>query len=352
LRPATSSSALSPAIEISGGRNTVPTPGVSVVMPLFNKEPYVRRAIESVLAQTFQDFEIVVVNDGSTDGGSDVVRQIADPRIRRIDQENAGVSAARNRGIHEARSGLIAFLDADDEWLPEFLATILKLRARFPQAGAYATAYRIAKGDGVHRDVIASGFAPGGHMGLLKDYFRSAHKAPISSSSVAVPRGLFERLGGFREGYAMGEDMDMWLRIAAHYDIAYCAKVAAIWRYALQNSACQTRLPEEKSPLSESLRGIEASREVPAEVKRRARAFWTRLIRRDARKFCLGGRKDIAWQLLRETDCRTAPFGTAYTILFVVLPVPLLVGGARLWGLAVRMILRSRQVVLRSLARV
>jgi glycosyltransferase involved in cell wall biosynthesis len=321
-------------------------------MPLFNKGPYVRRAIDSVLAQTFQDFEVVVVNDGSTDDGPGIVKQIQDPRIRLIDQENAGVSAARNRGIGEAQSGLIAFLDADDEWLPEFLTIIMRLRASYPKAGAYATAYRISKGSGVHRDVIAPGFAPAGQMGLIEDYLRSAHKAPISSSSVAVQRRLFERIGGFREGYAMGEDMDMWLRIAAYYDIAYCSTVAAVWRFAVQNSACHTRLPEETSPLSESLREIEASSEVPAEVKRRARVLWTRLTRRDARRFCLAGRKDVAWRLLRRTKPLTAPFGIAYTILFMALPVPVLAGLARQWVAAVRMILRSKQVISRLLMEV
>ena len=223
-------------------------PSISVVIPLFNKQQYVSAAIDSVLSQTFQDFEIVVVNDGSTDDGPEVVRQKRDGRIRLIDQDNGGVSSARNRGIQAALSDVIAFLDADDEWRPEFLSIVMDLRARYPEAGAYATAYRISKGKGLYRDVVASAFARTGRAGLIEDYFGSAHKTLISSSSVAVLRKVFDRLDGFREGYTMGEDMDMWFRIAAHYDIAYSPTIAAVWQFGVGGSACQTKLPTSTGP--------------------------------------------------------------------------------------------------------
>lgn len=95
---------------------------VSVIIPLYNKAPYIQRALYSVFAQTFHDFELIVVDDGSTDGGGDIVACCDDPRVRLIRQENAGPGAARNRGLDEAQGELVAFLDADDEWLPEFLA--------------------------------------------------------------------------------------------------------------------------------------------------------------------------------------------------------------------------------------
>jgi glycosyltransferase involved in cell wall biosynthesis len=323
-------------------------PSISVVIPLFNKERYVSAAIDSVLSQSFQDFEIVVVNDGSTDDGPRVVEQRHDLRIRLIHQNNGGVSAARNRGIREASSDVIAFLDADDEWMPGFLSTIMELRTRYPKAGAYATAYRISKGNGIYRDVIASGFSRAGRAGLIGDYFGSAHRAPVSASSVAVPRRLFDRVGGFREGCAMGEDMDMWFRIAAYYDVAYCPTISAVWRFTVQDSACQTRLPEEKSPITESMRQIEASLDVPAEVKGRARLFWTRHVMRDARSFCRSGRKDVARRLLLQADCRTAPFNAVYTILFVILPAPILAHFTRQWVWLARMVLRSRHFIVRG----
>src|SRR5947207_1112090 len=99
--------------------------GVSVVIPAFNYARFLPAAIDSVLRQTFSDFEILVVDDGSTDDTPQVVASFTGPRIRYIRQENAGLSAARNTGIRNARAPFVAFLDADDEWLPDFLATML-----------------------------------------------------------------------------------------------------------------------------------------------------------------------------------------------------------------------------------
>jgi glycosyltransferase involved in cell wall biosynthesis len=94
---------------------------VSAIIPLYNKAPYIQRALGSVLAQTFRDFELIVVDDGSTDSGGEIVARCSDPRVRLIRQDNAGPGAARNRGLNEAGGEFVAFLDADDEWLPAFL---------------------------------------------------------------------------------------------------------------------------------------------------------------------------------------------------------------------------------------
>ena len=106
---------------------------VSVVIPLCNKESYIRRALNSIVNQSFQDFEVIIVDDGSTDKGAEVVRGFDDPRIRLIQQENSGTFTARNRGIKAARGDLIAFLDADDEWKPEHLEVLLRLQEKYPR---------------------------------------------------------------------------------------------------------------------------------------------------------------------------------------------------------------------------
>ncbi len=116
-------------------------PYFSVVIPLYNKRPYVRRAVDSVLGQSFENFELIVVDDGSTDGGAETLADVVDARFRLVHQENAGEGAARNRGISEARAVWIALLDADDCWLPEHLfETALIIRA-FPDSGLVATGF-------------------------------------------------------------------------------------------------------------------------------------------------------------------------------------------------------------------
>ncbi len=105
---------------------------ISVIIPLFNKEKYINRAIDSVFTQTYQDFEILVVDDGSTDGGPKLVRNYQDPRLRLICQQNEGPGSARNRGIKESTGPYLAFLDADDEWLPDFLRRYVKALKTHP----------------------------------------------------------------------------------------------------------------------------------------------------------------------------------------------------------------------------
>lgn len=103
---------------------------ISIVIPLLNKRPHVRRSLGSVLNQTAQDYKVIVVDGGSEDSGPAIVEKFAslDPRIRLVQQEGKGVSEARNQGIRESKSKLIVFLDADDEWMPDYLETVLKLR--------------------------------------------------------------------------------------------------------------------------------------------------------------------------------------------------------------------------------
>ena len=107
----------------------------SVIIPLYNKAPYIERAVKSVLSQDYPHFEIIVVNDGSSDGGEKIVTKLEDERLKLVSQKNAGVSAARNKGALEAKSEYLAFLDGDDTWEPNFLSELVKLIADFPNAG-------------------------------------------------------------------------------------------------------------------------------------------------------------------------------------------------------------------------
>ena len=215
-------------------------PEISIVIPLYNKEPHIKRAIDSVLAQKVQDFEIVVIDDGSTDEGAEVVKSFTDSRIRLIQQENAGVSAARNKGIEEAKTDLIAFLDADDEWTPTFLETVLRLREKYPDSGAYATAYLFCNHEGKTRIANYKEIPSAPWEGLLNSYFISAAKGehPVCSSAVCIPKKILIIEKGFEVGALWGEDDDMWGRIALKYPIAFSWQIGAIYHLGATNRAC------------------------------------------------------------------------------------------------------------------
>src|ERR1700690_1106881 len=185
---------------------------VSVIMPLYNKELYVERAIRSVLAQSFEDFELIVVNDGSTDNGPEKVRAVKDVRIRIIEQSNAGVSAARNRGIGQAQADLIAFLDADDEWEKDYLETIMRLRDKFPSCGVFATSYFILTEDGKKRRAIIRGLPEKFSESILNNYFFVAAQSdpPLWTSAVAITKHAINSAGGFPVGITAGEDLLTW----------------------------------------------------------------------------------------------------------------------------------------------
>lgn len=214
-------------------------PTISVVIPLYNKAAHIERAVSSVLAQTFQDFEIIVVDDGSTDNGADIVKVINDPRIILLKQKNAGVSVARNRGIEVAKSDLIAFLDADDEWRVEFLYTILRLRKKYPNAGLYATDYVIQINKNSFRKTKINSVPSAPWEGILPNYFKAATlgEPPVCSSAVCIPKSVFEVVGGFPVGEPLGEDLDMWGRIALQYPVAFSRYIGAIYHQEASNRA-------------------------------------------------------------------------------------------------------------------
>lgn len=232
-----------------------PCLAISVVMPLYNKEREVARAIRSVLAQTFSEFELLVVDDGSSDGGSVIVTACGDPRIRMVRQENAGVSAARNRGITEARADLIAFLDADDEWLPEFLETILRLRENFPGCRVYATRYFLCYAGHEERAAVVKMDEPGFQEGLLTNYFQVASHSdpPLWSSAVAVDKAAILDTGGFPVGVIAGEDLLTWARLVARFDIAYCTTPLARFYAPMEMSDRPPRVPQKPDRVAQGL---------------------------------------------------------------------------------------------------
>jgi glycosyltransferase involved in cell wall biosynthesis len=212
----------------------------SIVIPLFNKEKEIERTIDSVLKQTYQRFEIIVIDDGSTDSGPEKVRAFNHTKIFLVSKNNMGVSSARNRGIQEANYELISFLDADDTWKPNYLETILRMRAGFPNSGLYSTAYEIVTSKISRKISCFNGIPSTNFEGILANYFRqSLGELPLCTSAVTVPKQIFTRIGTFMVGEVMGEDIEMWGRIAMRFPIAYSTDRCAIYYQDATNRACQ-----------------------------------------------------------------------------------------------------------------
>ncbi|QGH36257.1 glycosyltransferase [Gracilibacillus salitolerans] len=223
----------------------------TVVIPLYNKEKAIKRAIDSVLNQTYKNFEIIVIDDGSTDFSVEKIRSINNSKIKVIQQKNAGVSAARNKGIYNANFDYIAFLDADDAWKPEFLETINKLINMYPKNGAYATSYEFVKSNGAVDPSNENNSFDLNWEGIVGSYFKESIKTPlISASSVVIPKEVFNKVGYFPLGITRGEDLDMWCRIALKYKIVFSNKSLARYYKDAENMATRKEIEYNKSFMS------------------------------------------------------------------------------------------------------
>lgn len=206
------------------------TPLFSVLIPLYNKERHIQRSLGSVLAQSFDDFEVVVVDDGSTDGSAAVVAAYTDPRIRLIRQANAGVSAARNRGIQEARGKWIAFLDADDAYLPAFLERTVQAIQTFPDAGAAFCRLAVSLSGMAVAQPNTTPIPPirvTDYFAFLLDTKNGGYG--FSSSSAVIRADIFSTAGLFPIGTNNGEDVDMWYRVAMTTPITAIPDALAIY---------------------------------------------------------------------------------------------------------------------------
>ena len=217
---------------------------VSVIIPAYNAGQCIGRAIESVLGQSYSDYEIILVDDGSTDETGEVVKRYGD-KVRYIYQENAGVSAARNTGISAAKGQWIAFLDADDEWLGNKLRLQIKLMTEHSDlqwcgTNRYQSDVKRKRAVG-NAKAINKALAPHGYF---DNYFNASKQGlcPVITSTMMVRQNIFAEIGVFEVGRTSGEDMDLWWRIAHHYPkIGYLAEPLVVVHLDLDNAAFTKR---------------------------------------------------------------------------------------------------------------
>ena len=200
----------------------------SVIIPLYNKASYVAKAISSVLNQTFKDYELVVVDDGSKDDSAKIAEQTIKDHDHcvLIRQGNAGVSLARNNGVAASQGEYLCFLDADDWWEPMFLEEMEKLIEEFPEAGVFGVNYTIVNESKRKTRVAQVGVDKSfekGYINYCQVYAKTMYM-PLTSISVAIPRIVFDEMKGFPDGIKLGEDFMLWIRIAMKYKVAFLNK--------------------------------------------------------------------------------------------------------------------------------
>ena len=210
---------------------------VSVVIPLYNKENSITSTLQSVCAQTYTDFEVLVVNDGSTDNGATLAAKYPDTRIRVINKENGGVCSARNRGIKEAKGEFVALLDGDDQWDKEYLAEQVKMINDFPKAAMWGINFAELNQGKLIRKLETA--LPDAYRGYVENYFEMKGRVSdlFCSSSVVIRKEVFDKVGMFDERLKYSEDIDMWFRIIANYPVAFYDKYMAWYLYDAENRA-------------------------------------------------------------------------------------------------------------------
>ena len=213
----------------------------SVIIPLYNKASYVRKAVDSVLQQTYTDFELIIVDDGSIDDSADIAAKcIAESSIvisyNLVRWPNSGVAAARNKGVSLSTGEYVVFLDADDWWETNFLEEMNRLIQDYPDAGIYAANYVYYKPGKTH--VVFD--MPSGYINYPKVYYATG-AMPVTSITACMPRSVFDEMGGFPSGIRLGEDFLLWAKIAVHYKVAYSNKPLAYYNNDVPTSLRATR---------------------------------------------------------------------------------------------------------------
>jgi glycosyltransferase involved in cell wall biosynthesis len=227
----------------------LPNLPVTVLMTAYNCGMYIEKSINSILNQTYQNFELIIVNDGSKDNSLNVVNSISDSRITLINKTNGGVSSARNVGIKTAKGKYISLLDADDMWDVNYLVVMKKLIEDFPEASFYGCQFYCKNGN----DIKISNQVHD-QRGYIDNYFKAQIKAPVVwSSSVIIKKECFEQIGFFNTKLLRGEDLEMWVRLARNYKLAFEPVPLSYYMIDARNRACYTTPPLENRYLQYKL---------------------------------------------------------------------------------------------------
>ena len=291
----------------------------SVIIPAYNAGAFIKKSIESVLAQTVEGFEIIVVDDGSEDNTGDIVKSINDCRVRYMRQLNGGVSSARNTGILNANGEYICFLDADDVWERNHLEVITRLSEKFPECSVYLTGYKIR----LHNGKTVTKGCPDAAIDMQSDnVFKQIWNYGyfLNTNSIACKKSVFDKVGLFEAGVKNKEDDDMWYRLFCYFSAAITKEPTSI--YIRENSrATASKVVVEDWIFLNRVKDIMASSEVSEEKK----YYLNRLLEQKklsaVRMSILNKDKKKAWKKIRKLNVKLLrPKKYIQTVIALLLP--------------------------------
>lgn len=283
----------------------------SVVIPLYDKEEYVVQTLKSVVGQTYQNFEVIIINDCSTDDSLNVVKTVHDHRIKIIEHsENKGLSASRNTGINAATHPYIAFLDADDYWDSTYLETIRNLIKEYPNESVFATHYRENFKDKFFIPKSNFPVSSKGKTFLVRDFFEiNLGRLILTQSCIVVHKTVFEQIGYYDENVTFAEDIDFYIRCFHTYNLAYYNDVCHTQNAAISGSI--TNSVSHKKTFPKLHKYLNDSDSLDKFINFYTYCIYRRMKNESARKEMRVYRKQIKFNSL-----------TVLQVLFIYLPLP------------------------------
>ena len=299
----------------------------SVIIPVYNGEKFIDNAIGSVISQTYSDFEVIIINDGSKDNTAAVLDKYAcNPKITVINQENGGVSKARNNGISHASGSHIVFLDADDVWEAHHLETMARLIEKYPSAGLYGTFTRTELVSG---EVISecNFFKDKEEDVFLEDFFEEYHKDKSAKMftviTTCISSEAMKKAGGFPVGCAIGEDLELSLRVAAYYPVVLSRIITAT--YKKENSvATKDKSFDPDWKFFDTVEELYSDSSIPSSKKENIRKVMGWFTMRRCRHYVIDGQKRKAYKAYLNIPKGSVSFkDKMISLVLLMLPVAL-----------------------------
>jgi len=232
-------------------------PFFSIIIPLYNKQDYIKSTLNSVLDQTFVNFEIIIINDGSTDKSENIIKLFKDIRIHLFTITNQGVSHARNYGIKKASSDFIAFIDADDFWYKNHLEELHKSILKFPNADLFCNTYEVLLSEGIKKKGIYN-IPKSDSIIVIKDFFKASLISSIAHiSAVAFNKKTFFDIRMFNPLYRSGQDTDLWIRFGLNKKIVFNPKITSCYNNIVEQSLSKRNYNVDRYNIIKSYTNIE-----------------------------------------------------------------------------------------------